>query len=59
MEEKSKQSGINPVKIHHTISSIDIEPIMKLFGYTSLPFNRFNLSDSYLALAEVKRSNPE
>ncbi|CAN5424914.1 hypothetical protein BH09PAT4_BH09PAT4_03040 [soil metagenome] len=52
MEIKSKESGINPIKAPGRLHRLNIEPVMKILLYTSLPFNRTNLSDSYLALCE-------
>ena len=54
MENKSKESGINPVKAPGKIQKLDIEPVMKILTYTSLPFNGTNLSDSYLAFCEKR-----
>lgn len=52
MENKSKESGINPIKAPGRLHGMDIEPFMKGLLYTTLPFNNFDLSDSYLALCE-------
>lgn len=52
MEVKSKESGINPIKAPGKLHGLDIEPVMKVLLYSSLPFNKTNLSDSYLALCE-------
>lgn len=50
MEDKSKESGINPVKLPSRLQKLDIEPFMKTVFYTTLPFNNLDLSEGYLAL---------
>lgn len=57
MEDSTKQSGINPLKLPGKISSLNIEPGMKPFYWLSLPFNRLNLSEGYLVLAKKIASN--
>ena len=52
MENKSKESGINPVKLPGFLQNMNIEPIVKTLLFTSLPFNQFNLAEGYIALCE-------
>lgn len=52
MESKSKESGINPVKPPSFLQNLNIEPLVRRLLFTSLPFNRFNLAEGYIALCE-------
>ena len=54
MESRSKESGINPVKMPGIFSRIDFESYIKPFYYISRLFNSFNLSEGYLVLCEKK-----
>lgn len=54
MKNRSKESGINPIKIPSRFSKVDIEPIIKPLYHTSRLFNRYNLSEGYLVLCEIK-----
>ena len=54
IEDKTKQSGVNPIKTSK-IQSLDIEPPMKMLYWLSRPFNRFNLSEGYLVLCRAKK----
>jgi len=54
MAERSKDSGINPIKISKRLAKIDIEKAIIPFYYFSLIFNRFDLSEGYLVLCEKK-----
>ena len=55
MEDRSKESGINPVKLPSTLTCIDLETVLKPFYGFSLLFNRFNLSEGYLVLCKKKK----
>lgn len=55
IEDKTKQSGVNPIKTSK-IQSLDIEPPMKVLYWLSRPFNRFNLSEGYLVLCRSTKS---
>ncbi len=55
IEDKTKQSGVNPIETLK-IQSLDIEPPMKLLYWLSKPFNRYNLSEGYLVLCRLSRS---
>ncbi len=54
IEKRTKESGINPIKLKSTITKIDIEPLTKLLYFTSKPFNRFNLAEGYVVLCRTK-----
>lgn len=52
MDNRSKDSGINPIKIPKKLAKIDIEKIIVPLYITSRIFNNYDLSDSYLVLCE-------
>lgn len=54
IQESTKQSGINPIKLPDIIHKLDMEKAIKPFYYFSLPFNRFDVSEGYLVLARKK-----
>lgn len=54
MKDRSKHSGINPIKIPSTISKINIEAAIKPLYHLSRPFNRYDLSEGYLVLCKKK-----
>lgn len=53
-ENRTKDSGINPIKLPSAFSKIDIEKIMIPFYWFSRLFNRTNLSEGYLILCKKK-----
>ncbi len=53
MEDRSKESGINPIKIRG-LNHIDIEKAVKALHLTSKPFGRYNLSEGYITLCRIK-----
>lgn len=55
IQESTKQSGINPIKLPNFVHKLDIEKAVKPFYYMSLPFNRFDASEGYLVLAHKKK----
>ncbi len=56
MEERSKESGINPVKLPPVFSKLDIEKLIWPFYSFSRLFNKTNLSEGYLVLCKKKSS---
>lgn len=52
MNNRSKDSGINPVKIPKRLAKIDIEKAIAPLYAASCIFNNYDLSDSYLVLCE-------
>jgi hypothetical protein len=55
MKNRSKESGINPIKLPPTLRKINLEKVIWPFYQFSRIFNRFNLSEGYLVLCEKKR----
>lgn len=53
MEDRSKESGINPVKIPAWLHKIDIEEAFKPLYHVSRPFNGTDLGEGYLAFCEI------
>lgn len=53
MDDRSKESGINPVALPAWLSKINMETAIKPFYWFSLLFNRFNLSEGYVVLAKL------
>jgi len=55
MKNRSKESGINPIKIPTKLTKINLEkPIVPLYHASRL-FNRYNLSEGYLVLCQKKK----
>lgn len=61
MNNRSKDSGINPVKIPKILASIDYEKALFPFYWLSIIFNKTDLGEGYLVLCTkqlaAKRSN--
>lgn len=53
-EEKSKDSGINPIKLPAPLNKLDLETWFKPLYWFSLIFNNTNLSEGYLVLCQKK-----
>lgn len=49
-EDRTKESGINPIKASGRYTKIDLERPLKPLYHFSLMFNKFNLSEGYLVL---------
>lgn len=56
MCDRSKDSGINPVRIPRAIKIIDIEKAVIPFYQMSRVFNGYDLSEGYLVLCEKKQN---
>lgn len=56
MKDRSKESGINPIKMPAVVSKIDAEIALKPFYHVSRAFNKHNLSEGYLVLCQKKKS---
>ncbi|USN96599.1 MAG: methyltransferase domain-containing protein [Candidatus Nomurabacteria bacterium] len=54
MKNRSKDSGINPIKLPTALTKLDIERVIIPFYHMSRPFNRFDLSEGYLVLCEKR-----
>jgi SAM-dependent methyltransferase len=55
MKNRSKESGINPIKIPAKLTKVDLEkPLLPLYHASRL-FNGFNLSEGYLVLCQKKK----
>lgn len=55
MRTRSKDSGINPIKLPSALTKIDIEKLIIPFYYISRIFNGYNLSEGYLVLCKRKK----
>lgn len=54
MENRSKDSGINPIKMPRFLENIDIEKLVIPFYLISRIFNSYDLSEGYLVLCRVR-----
>ena len=54
MNNRSKDSGINPVKLPKALTKFDIEKAIVPFYYMSRAFNSYDLSEGYLVLCKKK-----
>jgi len=55
MDDRSKDSGINPVKLPRILAKIDIENAIIPFYHISRVFNGYDLSEGYLVLCKKRR----
>jgi SAM-dependent methyltransferase len=55
MKNRSKDSGINPIKLPGYLSKIDIEKAIIPLYYISRFFNKYDFSEGYLVLCEKKK----
>lgn len=55
MAVRSKDSGINPIKLSSGFSKIDIENFIKPLYHVSRIFNNYDLSEGYLVLCKMKK----
>ena len=54
MEDKSKESGINPVKLPGQLQRMDLEKPFKLVYQISRPFNSTDLAEGYVVLCRKR-----
>lgn len=54
MATRSKDSGTNPIKIPAVLKKIDIEKTIVPFYQISRVFNKYDLSEGYLVLCQIK-----
>lgn len=52
IQDKTKESGINPIKFKASLSKIDLEPLLHPMFLLSRLFERLNLSEGYLVVCE-------
>lgn len=55
IKQRTKESGINPIKLKTIFMKINIELLIYFLYWVSKPFNRFDLSEGYLVLCRKKK----